>query len=96
MRHFLVVFDRIEGRVLRQEEYPERTGALRARFEAERLHRLNEAIEVVVLSASSSEDLRRTHRRYFERAAEIARSGVAQLRPAARETAVLGPVAPKA
>jgi hypothetical protein len=76
MTHFLVIFDRAEGRVLREEPFSDRSAALKARFEAERLHRESSDIEVVVLSANSADDLRRTHARYFQSAGELARGGL--------------------
>lgn len=65
MTYFLVVFDRDEGRVLKEVPFEDQGEALRERFRAERLHRHNRAIEVVVLGAASEADLRRTHARYF-------------------------------
>jgi RAB protein geranylgeranyltransferase component A len=80
MTHFLLVYDRAEGRVLREEPFNNHRDALVARFEAERLHRGNDDIEVVVLSAESSEAIRKTHARYFQTIGEIAASGLAWMR----------------
>jgi len=76
MTHFLVIFDRATGRVLREESFEDRSKALEARFEAERLHRKSATIEIVVLSANSKEDLHRTHARYFRTVGELAQLGV--------------------
>jgi hypothetical protein len=66
MIHFLLVFDRREGRVLSIREFDTRSAAMAGRFQAERLHRENPDIEVVVLGAQSVDALKRTHGRYFE------------------------------
>jgi len=66
MIHFLLVFDRREGRVLSQQEFDTRSAAMAGRFEAERLHKGNPDIEVVVLGAQSVAELKRTHARYFQ------------------------------
>ena len=73
MAHFLVVFDRPKGTVLREDEYADVADALKERFRTEKLYRANPDIEVVVLSAASREALRRTHARYFMTVSEIAR-----------------------
>jgi hypothetical protein len=66
MNHYLVVFDRSKGTVLRHQRYRDRNKALEARFAAEREHQDEPAIEVVVLGAQSWEALKRTHGRYFK------------------------------
>lgn len=66
MIHFLLVFDRHEGRLLSQQEFETRSAAMAGRFEAERLHKGNPEIEVVVLGAQSAAALKRTHGRYFQ------------------------------
>jgi hypothetical protein len=72
MRHFLLVYDRRRGALLETRPFDDRDAAFHARFEAERAHRTNPTIEVVVLSADSEEALRRTHARYFETVSEMA------------------------
>lgn len=73
MVHFLLIYDRSAGVVLREERYQSRADALRARFIAESEHgsETND-IEVVVLSAASREELLRTHGRYFRSLTELA------------------------
>ncbi len=66
MNHYLVVFDRSKGEVLRRQRYSDRDEALNARFAEERKHRGEPDIEVVVLGADSWDSLRRTHGRYFK------------------------------
>lgn len=70
--HFLLVFDRAHSRLLREVAYEDHREALVERFRAERLHRENPDIEVVVLSAESKEALRLTHARYFESVSSLA------------------------
>ncbi|HVF05113.1 MAG TPA: hypothetical protein VNA20_09750 [Frankiaceae bacterium] len=72
MRHFLLVFDRREGRLLREDAFDDPNEALRERFRTERLNRANQDIEVVVLSADSPAALRHTHSRYFLTLSELA------------------------
>ncbi len=66
MNHYLVVFDRSSGKVLRRQRFNVRGDALEARFAEERRHRDDGNIEVVVLGASSWDALVRTHARYFK------------------------------
>jgi hypothetical protein len=65
VKHFLIVFDRSAGSVLRLEAFDDPRLALRERFMAERIHRGDSNIEVVVLGANSAAALRATHARYF-------------------------------
>jgi hypothetical protein len=67
MNHYLVVFARSKGEVLRHQEYRNRGDALEARFAEERNHRDDPDIEIVVLGASSWDALMRTHARYVKR-----------------------------
>ncbi|MGA5301418.1 hypothetical protein ACPCHT_15915 [Nucisporomicrobium flavum] len=76
MKHYLVVFDRIRGEVLREEEFLDRASALRARFQTERADGVSADMEVVILGAESPEALRRTHARYFQTAGQLARAGL--------------------
>jgi hypothetical protein len=80
MRHFLLVFDRAEGRLLREESFADRSEALSQRFAAERLHGGDPRIEVVVLSAASAAALRKTHSRYFRAPRALAEASLAQAR----------------
>lgn len=74
MNHYLVVFDRSRGEVLRHKLYGDRNDALAARFEAERQHSGDPDIEVVVLGARSWADVKRTHGRYFKGFNQLATS----------------------
>jgi hypothetical protein len=72
MAHFLLIYDRPAGRLLRQEQFDTSAEAMQARFAAEREYAGQRRIEVVVLSADSEEALRRTHGRYFLSLSELA------------------------
>lgn len=74
MPSFLVVYDRSQARTLelRRFEEGEREQAAAVRNERELRELGNPQIEVVVFEAESEADLRRTHARYFDLAAEIA------------------------
>jgi hypothetical protein len=74
MNHYLVVFDRSKGAIIHHELYHNRSKALEARFAAEREHSAEVDIEVVVLGASSWEDVKRTHGRYFKGFDQLAAS----------------------
>ncbi|WP_455362263.1 hypothetical protein [Streptomyces sp. SYSU K21746] len=65
MTNVLVVYDRAAGRLLQEREFERRQDALAARFTAERCHKNDANIEVVVLVAQNRSDLLRTHARYF-------------------------------
>ncbi len=93
MKHFLVVFDRQEGRLLNLEEFPTSSAALQARFDTEKLHRREPAVEVVVLTAPTKADLRRTHARYFTSVGQLARNGLDRVAKVQR-TAAWGSTAP--
>ncbi len=70
--HFLLVFDRSRGRLLSERTFGDHRSALEERFKAERLHREQPEIEVVVLTAESRAALRRTHARYFQSLSDLA------------------------
>jgi hypothetical protein len=71
MNHYLVIYDRSKGAVVRRQSYTGSDEALRARFAAEDEFRSNPDIEVVVLGASSWQALERTHSRYFKSLAQL-------------------------
>ena len=76
MKHFLVIYNRPEGRVVRSRAYRSAPEALRARFTAEREFQGQRDIEVVVLGGESWPAVRRTHSRYFKRVQELAQAGL--------------------
>jgi hypothetical protein len=79
VHHYLMVFERVEGRVLQLTTCESPALAMRARFKAERAYRTTKNIEIVVLGAQSEADLRETHARYFENAGQLARTGVSRV-----------------
>jgi hypothetical protein len=64
-KHFLLVYERSAAKLMSMVEFADGGAALDARFAAERTHRGNPDVEVVVLSAKSEDVLRHTHARYF-------------------------------
>lgn len=71
-QHYLLVYDRKQGKVIRQASFSQADKALDARFNAEREFSGQPEIEVVVLGADSWQDLLRTHARYFKGLHELA------------------------
>jgi hypothetical protein len=63
--HFLIVYDRDAGELVRKARYETSAAAMQARFEAEAEFRGRPEIEVVAFVAESEEALRQTHARYF-------------------------------
>ncbi len=72
MTQYLVRYRRSTGDLLEfQDLGSDRTTAMERRFEEERAYKDDSDIEVVVLTASSREDLLRTHARYFKSVPEL-------------------------
>ena len=72
MRHFVLVYDQRLGHLVAPiEVFDDSAAGVARRFELERLHRHDNAIEVVLLGAETEDQLRRTHSRYFKTADEI-------------------------
>jgi hypothetical protein len=76
MNYFLIVYDTAAGEILELKRFGalQRALALSKRFAREFAERDRRNIEVVLLSAESEDELRRTHSRYFESSAELAES----------------------
>jgi len=72
MTHFLLVYDRAAGDLIRKEVFVDGLKAMQARFRAESEFAGRREIEVVALDAESEDELRRTHGRYFLSLAELA------------------------
>jgi hypothetical protein len=66
MPNFLLVFNRRTGEMADLRRFDAYLDAMHARFAAERDHRLEPDVEVVVLTARSEQELRGTHSRYFQ------------------------------
>jgi len=79
MKHFLVVYNRREGRILTGRAYQAAADALQARFAAERQFKGQQDIEVVVLGGASWQSVERTHARYFSRVQDLAKTGLERL-----------------
>ncbi len=90
MKHFMSVFDRLGGRVLREEEFTDAREAMSQRFAAEQLHRGNPDVEVVVLGAESAEALRSTHSRYFSDVVTLTRRGATAVRAVRQTSRIAG------
>jgi hypothetical protein len=71
MAHFLLIYDRAAGKLLRQERFATEAEALHARFAAEAEVGVQPDIEVLAISAESEEELRRSHGRYFLTSEEL-------------------------
>ncbi|KAA2264029.1 hypothetical protein F0L68_08535 [Solihabitans fulvus] len=70
MVHVVLVYQREAGRLLLEEPYDDLHTAMRRRFALERTSEYDD-MEIVVLSADSTETLRETHGRYFLSSAEL-------------------------
>ena len=71
MAHFLLVYDRLAGKLLREQRFATEAEALAARFAAESEYGVQPDIEVLAISAASDEELRRSHGRYFLTSEEL-------------------------
>lgn len=63
--HFLLVYDRLAGQLLRQQEFATDAEALSARFAAETEYGSQPNVEILAISAASEADLKKSHGRYF-------------------------------
>lgn len=66
LRHFLLVFDHVAGKLIRQDEFEDAQEALAAYSAAERAHEGNGRLEIVLIGSDSIETVRRTHSNYFD------------------------------
>lgn len=74
MPNFLLVFNRRTGEMSDLREFDAYVDAMNARFAAERTHRQEPDVEVVVLTARSEQELRATHSRYFQTGRDLAQT----------------------
>jgi hypothetical protein len=72
MAHYLLIYDRDAGKLVRQESYDSSDAAMHARFAAEGEFAGRDEIEIVALVAESEEAARVTHGRYFLGLSELA------------------------
>ena len=67
IRHFLLVFDRAEGRLLEEEHFHEDGAAALAAYEAKEQQNAGDRnIEVVLIGSDSIDTVRVTHANYFD------------------------------
>jgi hypothetical protein len=71
MAHFLLIYDRAAGKLLREEQFETEADALAARFAAEKDYGVLPDVEVLAISAASEEELKRSHGRYFLTSEEL-------------------------
>jgi hypothetical protein len=64
MKHWLIVYERNPGKLLRCDEYSDSHAALQERFTIERIRGGDTNLEIVVLGGSL-DTIKRTHSRYF-------------------------------
>lgn len=73
MTHLLLVYRRSTGRLLDSEDLgQDGARATQRRFERELIEKDDPDVEVVVLSGSSTDAMRRTHARYFKQLDQLA------------------------
>jgi hypothetical protein len=72
MTHFLLIYDRSAGELIRKQVLTDRAAAMEARFRAEAEFRGQPGVEIVALDAESEQALMRTHGRYFLGLTELA------------------------
>lgn len=66
IKHFLLVFDHSEDRLIHQEEFGGRVEAATARYaELEDEHKDSASIDIVLVGSDSMESVKATHRTYF-------------------------------
>jgi hypothetical protein len=63
--HFLLIYDRAAGKLLRKDQFATDAESLAARFAAEAEYGVRPNIEILAISAGSEAELRRSHGRYF-------------------------------
>jgi hypothetical protein len=71
MAHFLLIYDRGTGTLLRRARFKTDSEALDARFAAEAEYGPQPGIEILAISAASEAELRKTHGRYFLTSEEL-------------------------
>lgn len=63
--HFLLVYSYSERRLVEQDQFTDTMSATRAYDEAERAHRGEAGVEIVLVGADSIETVMQTHGHYF-------------------------------
>ena len=76
MQHYLVIYDRRRGVILRHRHFNAPGTALEARFQAELEFLAEPDVEIVVLGAESWDALQGTHSRYFKPVQKLAEAAL--------------------
>jgi hypothetical protein len=66
LQHFLLVYDLMAGKLIRQEEFSDGDEAAVAYGALEREFKGRSDLEIVLVGADSIETIRRTHAHYFD------------------------------
>jgi hypothetical protein len=74
LKHFLLIFDHAEGRLLSHDEFGDVSEAIAAYEDAEARFDANANIEVVLIGSDSFETVRETHANYFDGTAALAKA----------------------
>lgn len=80
LKHFLLIFDHVEGRLLSHEQFEDVDEAVAAYEAAEAQYDRNAKMEVVLIGSDSFDTVRETHANYFDGTAALARALVDILR----------------
>jgi hypothetical protein len=87
LRHFLLIFDHEEGRLVREPEmFHDVDDALKAYERCEEQYDLNSKIEVVLIGSDSIDTVQFTHANYFDGTAALSRE-LARIMQSPREPA---------
>ena len=71
LRHFLIVFDHRQGRIIRDASFDDVNEAVTVYSKTEREYTANSMVEVVLIGSDSIETVRRTHANYFDGTAAL-------------------------
>ncbi|HMJ72351.1 MAG TPA: hypothetical protein VK471_03185 [Solirubrobacterales bacterium] len=66
LQHFLLVYDLVAQRLIKQQEFDEGDEAAAAYAALEREYKGREDLEIVLVGADSIETIKRTHAHYFD------------------------------
>jgi len=66
LQHFLLVYDLVSQRLIKQEEFSDGDVAAVAYAALEREYKGREDLEIVLVGADSIETIKRTHAHYFD------------------------------
>jgi hypothetical protein len=72
LRHFLLVFDHAQAKLIEQQEFSNVVKAMAVYADRETKYDANAKIEVVLIGADSIETVKQTHANYFDGTAALA------------------------